>query len=46
MISLVGSGGYLSPMEPVDRFLLNELEEQPSGICLPTAAGAEGPGPV
>ena len=42
MISLVGSGEYLGPMEPVDRLLLGELREPPRVVCLPTAAGAEG----
>lgn len=42
MLALVGSGEYLPPMEPVDRFLLDHLEGTPKVICLPTAAGTEG----
>lgn len=30
-------------MEPVDRYLLGQLREPPSVVCLPTAAGTEGP---
>lgn len=43
MLALVGSGEYLPPMEPVDNYLLRQLREPPSVVCLPTAAGAEGP---
>lgn len=43
MLALVGSGEYLPPMEPVDRFLLSRLEEPLRVVCLPTAAGQEGP---
>ena len=42
MLALVGSGEYLPPMEPVDRFLLGQLESEPRVACLPTAAGTEG----
>ena len=42
MLALVGSGEYLPKMEPVDRFLLDQLEETPVVVCLPTAAGTEG----
>lgn len=42
MLALIGSGEYLPPMEPVDRFLLAQLADTPRVICLPTAAGAEG----
>jgi cyanophycinase len=42
MLALVGSGEYLSPIEPVDRFLLECLPGNPRVVCLPTAAGAEG----
>jgi cyanophycinase len=43
MLALVGSGEYLSPMEPVDRELLARLDVSPRVACLPTAAGREGP---
>jgi cyanophycinase len=42
MLALVGSGEYLPPIEPVDRFLLERLPGNPRVVCLPTAAGAEG----
>ncbi len=41
-LALVGSGEYLPPMEPVDRFLLGCLPGPADVVCLPTAAGAEG----
>jgi cyanophycinase len=41
-LALVGSGEYLEPMEPVDRFLLSRLAGEPRVVCLPTAAGTEG----
>jgi cyanophycinase len=43
MLALVGSGEYLPPMEPVDRELLARLGSSPRVVCLPTAAGREGP---
>jgi cyanophycinase len=43
MLALVGSGEYLPPMEPVDRYLLDLLGSQAQVACLPTAAGREGP---
>ncbi len=43
MLALVGSGEYLPAMEPVDRELIRRLAEPPRVICLPTAAGQEGP---
>lgn len=43
MIALVGSGEYLPPIEPVDRDLISRLQKPPRVICLPTAAGNEGP---
>ena len=43
MLALVGSGEYLPAMEPVDRELLRRLPEPPRVVCLPTAAGQEGP---
>ena len=42
MFALVGSGEYLPPIEPVDRFLLEQLPDTPRVLCLPTAAGTEG----
>jgi cyanophycinase len=49
LIALAGSGEYLPVMEEVDRYLLASLnltERQPRVICLPTAAGREGPASV
>jgi len=43
MLALVGSGEYLPPMEAVDRFLLGLTKTEPHVVCLPTAAGTEGP---
>jgi len=43
MLALVGSGEYLPPMESVDRILLGRLPAPPRVVCLPTAAGTEGP---
>jgi len=43
ILALVGSGEYLPPMEPVDRLLLGHLNDTPRVVCLPTAAGNEGP---
>ena len=34
MLALVGSGEYLPPMEPVDRFLLSRLEDPLRVVCL------------
>jgi cyanophycinase len=42
MLALVGSGEYLPAMEPVDRYLLEQLRGTPRVVCLPTAAGTEG----
>jgi cyanophycinase len=42
MLALVGSGEYLPPVEPIDRYLLAMLPSQPRVVCLPTAAGSEG----
>lgn len=42
-LALVGSGEYLPPMEPVDQWLLERLGVSPKVVCLPTAAGNEGP---
>ncbi|MFN2197908.1 MAG: cyanophycinase [Anaerolineales bacterium] len=43
MLALVGSGEYLPGMDPVDRYLLAQLEGEPRVVVLPTAAGTEGP---
>jgi len=40
-LALVGSGEYLPPMEPVDRWLLGRVTGEPRVVCLPTAAGTE-----
>lgn len=42
-LALVGSGEYLPGMEPVDRLLLSRLNGPARVVCLPTAAGTEGP---
>jgi cyanophycinase len=42
VFALVGSGEYLEPMEPVDRYLIDRLKQPPRVVCLPTAAGKEG----
>ncbi len=42
MLALVGSGEYLPPIEPVDRYLLAQINGEPSVACLATAAGTEG----
>jgi cyanophycinase len=41
-LALVGSGEYLTPMEPVDRLLLERFGRPARVACLPTAAGTEG----
>ena len=49
LITLVGSGEYLSVMDDVDRHLLTSLNlnsRKPRVVCLPTAAGREGDGSV
>ena len=44
LITLVGAGEYLPVMEGVDRYLLDSLNVgTPRVVCLPTAAGEEGP---
>ncbi len=43
MIALIGSGEYLPPMEAVDRELIRRLHSPARVVCLPTAAGTEGP---
>jgi len=43
MLALVGSGEYLPGMEGIDRALLQGLGTSPRVVCLPTAAGTEGP---
>jgi cyanophycinase len=42
LLALAGSGEYLPDMEPVDRLLLEHLEEPARVVCLPTGAGTEG----
>lgn len=44
--ALVGSGEYLPPIEPLDRELIRRLGEPARVVCLPTAAGTEGPGRI
>ena len=43
MLALVGSGEYLPPIAPLDRALINRLAAPVRVVCLPTAAGTEGP---
>jgi cyanophycinase len=43
ILALAGSGEYLPDMDPVDRALISRLAEPARVICLPTAAGTEGP---
>lgn len=43
MLALVGSGEYLPAMRSVDEALLQRLPPAPRVVCLPTAAGTEGP---
>ncbi len=43
MLALTGSGEYLPPMEEVDRELIRRLPAPARVVCLPTAAGTEGP---
>ena len=43
MYALVGSGEYLPAMEPLDRVLISRSPEPARVVCLPTAAGTEGP---
>jgi cyanophycinase len=43
MLVLVGSGEYLAPIEPMDRTLISRLNAPAKVVCLPTAAGNEGP---
>jgi len=47
LVALVGSGEYLDVMDEVDRRLLAESgRPSPRVVCLPTAAGQEGPASV
>ncbi len=43
MFALVGSGEYLPPIESLDRELISRLPAPARVVCLPTAAGTEGP---
>jgi len=42
MLVFVGSGEYLPPIEPIDRYVIGKLKQTPYVVCLPTAAGNEG----
>lgn len=42
ILALAGSGEYLSPMQSVDKHLLERIPGTPRVVCLPTAAGNEG----
>lgn len=41
MLALIGSGEYLTAMDPVDRELINRLSQPVRVVCLSTAAGQE-----
>jgi len=43
-IALVGAGEYLPKMNPVDQYLLAQLQEAPSVVVLPTASAPDGGG--
>lgn len=43
LLALAGSGEYLPGMQPVDRWLMDWLAQPAHVVCLPTAAGTEGP---
>ena len=43
-LALVGSGEFLSPIEPLDKLLIERLQEPPRVVVLPTAAAPDGPG--
>lgn len=43
-IALVGSGEFLEPIEPMDRFLLETLSGPARVVVLPTASAPDGPG--
>lgn len=44
LIALLGSGEYLPVVDPIDRRLLSSTgKAHPRVVCLPTAAGQEGP---
>lgn len=43
-IALVGAGEYLPKMNPVDSYLLKQLQETPSVVVLPTASAPDGAG--
>lgn len=43
-IALVGAGEYLPKMNPVDQYLLEQLQETPSVVVLPTASAPDGAG--
>lgn len=42
-LALLGAGEYLPAVEAIDRFLLSRLPAPQQVVCLPTAAGDEGP---
>lgn len=42
-LALVGAGEYLPGVDAIDHFLLSRLPAPRRVVCLPTAAGAEGP---
>lgn len=43
-IALVGAGEYLPKMNPVDQYLLEQLQDTPSVVVLPTASAPDGAG--
>lgn len=44
IIALVGAGEYLPKMNPVDQYLLGQLQEEPRVVVLPTASAPDGAG--
>lgn len=43
-LALVGSGEFLPPIEPLDKLLIEQLQEPPRVVVLPTASAPDGPG--
>ncbi len=43
-LALVGAGEFLASIEPLDRLLIERLQEGPRVVVLPTASAPDGPG--
>jgi cyanophycinase len=41
-VALVGAGEYLPTMDPVDQYLIEQLQETPRVVVLPTASAPDG----